>query len=141
MADRSVRRALMAGLVYFAIVFAAGFAFGAVRVLVLLSSLGETAAVLLELPLILTLSWLACRWVITRFGVLKTSAAGWIMGGLAFTLLMTAELLLATLVLGRTLPEHFVRYGRLPELLGLAGQLLFAAFPGIQLALMRRSER
>ncbi|MCP3463365.1 hypothetical protein [Bradyrhizobium sp. CCGUVB23] len=125
---------------YFAIVFAAGFALGVLRLLVLLPSLGETVTVLLEMPVILAFAWLACGWIITRFGVPNTSGAGLIMGGLAFALLMTAELLLTTLGLERTVSEQLIRYGRGPELLGLVGQLLFAAFPNIQLALMRRSE-
>ncbi|OAE99916.1 hypothetical protein AYJ54_32020 [Bradyrhizobium centrolobii] len=138
MARRSVHGVSLAA--YFAIVFAAGFALGVLRVLVLLPSLGETVAVLLEMPVILTSAWLACRWIITRFGVPKKGTAGLIMGGLAFALLMTAEFLLATLGLERTVSEQLIRYGRVPELRGLAGQLLFAAFPNIQLALMRRSE-
>lgn len=51
-------RSALAGLAYFTLVFAAGFALGTARVLVLLPGVGETTAVLLELPLILTVSWL-----------------------------------------------------------------------------------
>ena len=57
------------GAAYFALVFAAGFALGVVRVLVLAPRLGALSAVALELPLILTVSWIACGWVLKRFSV------------------------------------------------------------------------
>lgn len=43
--------ALSAGIAYFAMAFPLGFVLGAVRVLLLARRIGETAAVLLELPI------------------------------------------------------------------------------------------
>ena len=51
---------LKAGVTYFAIIFALGFAFGTIRVLILLPHMGEMAAVLMEGPFILGASWFVC---------------------------------------------------------------------------------
>jgi hypothetical protein len=67
--DRFVWSVLKAGAVYFTIVFAVGFLLGTVRVLVLVPRVGETAAVMIELPIILAASWITCRWLIARFSV------------------------------------------------------------------------
>lgn len=56
-------RAALAGLAYFTLVFAAGFGLGTLRVLALAPILGEGGAVLLELPIILAIAWMACRWI------------------------------------------------------------------------------
>ena len=76
MERRSLTRAAWAGLAYFGIVFATGFALGTLRVLAVTPRLGENAAVLLELPIILTLSWVACRWLISRFDVPRIGPLG-----------------------------------------------------------------
>jgi len=131
--DRSILRAATAGLAYFALVFAAGFALGTLRVVVLTPRLGDPAtAVLLELPVMLGLSWMACRWLIARLDVPTAVSARLVMGGSAFATLMVAELGVSVLAFGRTLPAHLEHYRQLPTLLGLAGQMAFAVFPVIQ---------
>ncbi len=129
MATRPMRTAATAGLAYVAIAFAAGFALGVLRVTFIAPRLGETAAVLTELPIMLAVSWLACRWIIARFSVPATLAARATMSGLALTLLLAAETILGTLGLGRTLSDHLASYQNLPERLGLAAQILFGLFP------------
>jgi len=133
MANRTLRTAVTAGLAYVAIAFAAGFALGVLRVTLIAPRLGETAAVLLELPIMLALSWLACRWLIARWHVPATFVARATMGGLALALLLTAEAVLGTLGLGRTLAGHLASYQNLPERLGLAAQICFGLFPLVQL--------
>jgi hypothetical protein len=49
--------AIRAGALYAFIVFLIGFIFGTIRVLWLTPRLGETAAVVLEIPVMLTASW------------------------------------------------------------------------------------
>lgn len=125
-------RAVKAGIAYFAIVFAAGFLLGTLRVLVLAPRLGEQSAVLAEMPVILAISWVACGWIVRRFGVPAILAARLTMGGVAFALLMGAEIGASVLAFGRTLAEHFAAYRTAPSRLGLAGQAAFALFPAIQ---------
>ena len=132
MARRSLPRSAAAGFAYFAVVFAAGFVLGAVRVLALAPRLGESVAVLLELPVMLAVSWRSCRWVIARLEVPKASSARLVMGGLAFAMLMIAEMGISIFGFGRTLSDHLEYYRQMPVLLGLAGQIAFAAFPIVQ---------
>lgn len=122
-------RAVLAGLAYFAIVFAAGFALGTIRVVLLIPRIGATAAVLIELPVILTVSWIACSWLVTTFDVPHQSGPRLLMGGAAFLTLMCAELGLSVLAFGRTVPDHLDQYHTIHGLLGLGGQVMFGFFP------------
>lgn len=122
-------RALSAGIVYFIAVFAAGFVLGVLRTGVLLPLIGPLWAVLVELPVILSIAWLVCTRILRRW--LLTPAAAAAMGAVAFSLLMLGEAGLSMLLVGRSLAEHLALYAQLPQQLGLAGQLAFAAFPWI----------
>jgi hypothetical protein len=133
----SGRPAIKAGIAYFATVFLAGFVLGTVRVLFLIPRMSEAAAVLIELPIMLTLSWVVARWLIARLGVPAVMTARVTMGGLAFALLMIAELGVSVFLLDRSLIEHLNHYTELSALLGLAGQIAFAAIPAAQLAARR----
>ena len=79
-----------AGAAYFAVVFAAGFVLGTVRVLLLIPRLGALTSVLLELPLMLAISWMACGWALRRFRVPPRIPPRLTMGATAFALLMLA---------------------------------------------------
>ena len=132
---RSLRSAVLAAVAYFAIVFAVGFALGTLRVLVLVPRLGEDASVLLELPIMLTLSWIASRRLVARFGASPAVSARLLMGGLAFTILMTAELGVSVLGFRRTFTEHVATYQQVRAIFGLTAQIIFAAIPAMQLIL------
>ena len=96
-----------AGLLYFALVFGAGFALGPLRILFLVPRLGERAAELLELPVMVGLSWLAARWVTRRLAVPAATGARLGMGVLAGALLLAAEFALVLPLRGLTLAEYF----------------------------------
>jgi hypothetical protein len=83
--------ALCAGAGYFAIVVACGSVLGAIRIGLLAPRIGDLAAVVVELPVILAISWFVCGALIERFAVPRRPGARFAMGGLAFALLMTAE--------------------------------------------------
>ena len=129
---RAVSTAVVAGIGYCAIVFAAGFALGVLRILELAPRLGETTAVLVELPPMLLISWIACRWIVAKSHLSSRVGDRLIMGGTAFTVLMAAEVSFSFLTLGRTFQGHFVHYASLSAQLGLAGQIAFALFPVLQ---------
>lgn len=68
--------AIKAGAIYFAAAFALGFVLGTIRVLWLAPHVGETAAVLAEQPVMLTVSWFAAGWLIRRHHIARARAVG-----------------------------------------------------------------
>ena len=60
---------IKAALAYWGAIFALGFVLGTLRVLWIAPQMGETRAVLFELPLMLAASWFAARWLVRRFGI------------------------------------------------------------------------
>jgi hypothetical protein len=125
--------ALKAAFSYFAAVFAAGFLLGVARTLLIVPLTGDLPAVALELPVILTVSWLACGWALRRHPVARDTGARLVMGLASLILLLAAELAVSTLIAGRSLQEHIALYRTAPVLLGLCGQLVYAALPLIRL--------
>lgn len=124
-----MRKALIAGIAYFAVVFALAFAVGVVRVLVVAPRLGETGAVLLELPIILAASWLACGHLLERFAVGPGLVERLVMGLTAFIVLQGAEFLLAITALARSPDDYLATVATTAGLLGLTGQIGFALIP------------
>lgn len=123
---------LRGAMVYFALVFLCGTVFGTVRTLVLTPALGPLGAVLVELPFMIGVSWLACRMVMRVFHVSGDRRVRAMTGLVAFVLLMGAEFLLFS-TLAEDGPAHFLTAMMRPEgLAGLAGQVLFGLFPLLQ---------
>ncbi len=122
-------RAASAGVAYAILVFGVGFALGVIRVILIAPRAGPTAAVLLETPLILAASWWLARVSIVRFGVRRALAARLVMGLVAFAVLMLAEVTLAGVLFGRTVPEYLAGLTTVPGAIGIAAQVLFACFP------------
>lgn len=89
---------------------------------------GETGAVLLELPLILAASWWWAGWLVHRLGVPLAPRPRLVMGGLAFALLLAAEFAVGA-VAGRPPAAQVANWGRVAGGLGLAGQVAFALIP------------
>lgn len=132
-----LRTVASAALRYFGLVFAAGFALGVLRRLVLLRWCGETAAVLIELPVILAISWWVSRWILARRGGEWGASPRLAMGGFALLFLLVAEAVLASTLGGASLLEHLRSYRQAPQWIGLPGQSAFALIPWLQ-GLLRR---
>ena len=126
-------RILLAAIIYWAAVFLAGFVLGTLRVLFVAPRLGETVAVLVELPLMLAASWVVARRIVSRAGIAALVDAIAI-GALAFALLLGSELALAVTLFGQTAGQWLAALFVMPGLLGLAGQLVFAAMPALILS-------
>jgi hypothetical protein len=130
--------ALRAGAFYALVVYLIGFATGAVRVLLLVPRFGETAAVALEVPVMLGASWIVAAWSARLFAVSPDLASRAIMGLVAFTVLMAAELGTVIFLFGRPAGDFFTAYASLAGAIGLAAQIAFAAFPALQALGARR---
>ena len=83
---KSTRLWPASGLFYFALVFAAGFLFGAARELLVTPSLGPRAAELLEMPVMLAVIWFSARLVVSRQPMSTGEALGCGLLGLALLL-------------------------------------------------------
>lgn len=124
-----MRKALIAGAAYFAAVFSLGFLMGVLRVLVVAPRLGESGALMLELPVMLAASWLLCGVLVTRFAVGDRPGDRAVMSATALILLLIAEPAGAMILFGRTPAELISAYRSVPALLGLASQVAFVLFP------------
>lgn len=82
---------LKASVLYFAVVFGAGFLLGPVRLLWVVPRLGARVAELLEAPIMFVITILAARWVVRRLAVPPTPSSRLGMGGIALTLMLLAE--------------------------------------------------
>lgn len=127
-------RIFVAGLLYFALAFAAGFVLGVVRTLVLEPALAARwpgdaplLAVAIEGPVILVVSWFAARWVVRNMTIRMRSQAlalGWI----AWLMLQVAELGLG-FITDPSLATYRARLASSAGQLGLALQVVFAFLP------------
>ena len=124
-------RTLKAAGLYFALVFAAGFALGTIRVPFLVPRLGERYAELLEMPLMLLAIVLSARYVVRRLAL----PSGWLprlrVGLAALAMMVGAELLLATVATGRSVGEYLAARDPVSGSVFVAMLLLFALMPGI----------
>ncbi len=124
---------------YFGLVFAAGFALGTLRQLVLLRWLSERAAELAEMPVMLLVSFLAARFIVERLREASLTAR-LVTGGGALLMLLAAELLVVLRLRGIGLGDYVA--GRDP----VAGSayaislVLFALMPAL-VGARRRAER
>ena len=120
---------IRASITYFGVVFAFGFLLGAIRILLLVPILGETLAVLIELPFMIAISWMVCVRTLDYFSVPEHFFKRLTIGILALALLLSAELLLAIGLFDGSLQQFLSETKTLPGALGLIGQGLFALFP------------
>jgi len=98
-------RVLKAALVYFALVFGAGFVLGTLRVLWLVPRFGVRMAELAESPLMLLATVFAARWVHRRFSVGAGTSVALGIGLTALGLLLPAEIGLGFVLRGGSVQE------------------------------------
>lgn len=126
-------RAVSAAVIYFLIVFAAAFAFGAVRTLWLEPVIGETWAVACEVPLLIVVMVFAARFVVRRAPAPWSALALLGVGTLGLVLQQVAEFVLV-LASGETVASH-IAYLQTPA--GLIYLAALAAFLFMPLAVGR----
>jgi hypothetical protein len=98
-------KVLKAGILYFALVFGAGFALGPIRVFWVVPRVGVRIAELMEAPFMLAVIIVAARWIVRRLAVPPAPSSRLGMGFIALGLLMTAEIILGYLLWGLSVTE------------------------------------
>jgi hypothetical protein len=131
-----ISRSLKLGALYFGLVFAAGFALGAARVVWIVPRVGERVAELLEMPVMLAVTVLAARWVAGRLGEPRTRGVLVGVGCVGLALLLSAELTLVLWVRKLSLPEYLA--GR-DAVSGAAYLLMLGLFALMPLLVARRA--
>jgi len=97
---------LKSAMLYFALVFGAGFVLGTIRVLLVVPRIGTRTAELIETPVMIVVSFLAARWIIRRLAVPPTAGERIAMGLLALGFLLDAEFTLVLWLRGLTITEY-----------------------------------
>lgn len=126
-------RSLLAGALYFVLVFAIAFLLGTIRFLVIVPRVGDFVGVLIELAILLPLAWVICARVMIRSRVPHRPAPRLIVSASAFLLLLSTEFVLSFWLFGTSVDAYFGSFGTPHGAFGLAGQVAFALFPVVQL--------
>lgn len=122
-------RTIQAGLTYFALVFAAGFALGMIRVPFLVPRLGERTAELIELPFMAPVIVLAARFISQRFHLPARAWPRLGAGCLALAVLVAAEAVVALALEKRTLSEVIASRDPVSGVVFLVMLAVFALMP------------
>lgn len=98
---------LRAGILYFAVVFGAGFLLGFIRILWVVPRLGERTAELLKTPIMLVVIVLTAKWIVRRLVLPPTPFARLGVGFVALGLLLIVEFTVVLVLRGLTINQYF----------------------------------
>lgn len=127
--DAGGSRTILAATVYVALTFGAGLVLGVCRELLLRPAAGEVAALLIEAPVMLAVSFLAARWTVARFMPASRRDAHIAMGLVAFALLLGLEIAGSLLLRGLPFGAWLAQLATARGLISLALFVAFAAMP------------
>ena len=128
---------LKAGLLYFALVFGAGFVLGPIRLLWVVPRFGTRIGELMETPIMFAITIAAARWVVRRLAVPSIPSRRLGMGGVALSLLLIGEFTLVLWLRGLSVREYLA--GRDPAS-GTVYYLILGVFAIMPLLVARRRE-
>ncbi|MGA2004679.1 MAG: hypothetical protein ABSG70_14935 [Terriglobales bacterium] len=103
----AVKQTAKAGVLYFMLVFSAGFVLGTIRTLWVVPKLGVRTAELIEAPLMFGLSILAARWVVRRLRLPPDCLKRLAFGCVALGLMLLVEFTFVLWIRGITMREYF----------------------------------
>lgn len=101
-------RIIKAGLLYFLIVFGAGFVLGIFRILWVDPRFGTRTAELMETPIMFVVIILASQWIVRRLAVPYTPTERFGMGCIALGLMLIAEFTLVLWLRGISISDYLV---------------------------------
>lgn len=120
---------LKASLIYFVIVFGAGFVFGIVRTLWVAPQIGTRWAELAETPVMVLVTIISARWVVVHLSVPPTRSARLLMGGAALAFMLFGEFSLVSWVRRLSIKAYFAERDRVSGTVYYLALLLFAIMP------------
>jgi len=97
---------LKAGILYFALVFGAGFVLGPIRILWAVPRFGTRVAELMETPIMFVVTILAARWIVRRLAVPPKASSRLGMGCVGLGLMLVAEFTLVLWLRGLSIGEY-----------------------------------
>jgi hypothetical protein len=124
-----VKRALIAASAYFLGLFALGFVLGTIRVIFVAPSVGELAATIAEVPVMLAAAYFMCSWAIRHWQVPPAIAVRLAMVPWFLALLFTFEALLGATLFGRSVAAQWAALGSPAGLVGISAQIIAALLP------------
>jgi hypothetical protein len=124
-----------AGVIYFVLVFGAGFVLGPIRILVAVPRFGTRMAEMMEFPIMLAVTIVAARWIVRRFALPPKTFIRLGMGFTALGLLLVAEFTLVLWLRGLSIGDYLA--GRDP-VSGTVYYLLLGVFAIMPLLVARR---
>jgi hypothetical protein len=122
-------RAAAAAILYFMIVYAAGFMFGTVRVFLLEPRVGDTLATLCEAPVLLAVIVLAARSLPARLNLPRATGPLLGMGIGALVLQQLADFAFGVLLRGATPAQQLMHFATPAGAIYLVLLLAFVAMP------------
>ncbi len=120
---------LQTAILYFLLVFGAGFVMGTGRVLFLIPLLGERTAELLEMPLMLIVTVVVAHWIVRHRLADRRPSTTLSVGFIALGILLIAELAVGVWVRGMSAAEVFLNRDPISGTAYYAALLLFAVMP------------
>jgi hypothetical protein len=99
-------RILKAGVVYFALVFGAGFVLAVIRLLWVIPRFGMGMSELMETPIMFVVTVVVARWIVRRLALPPTLFSRLGMGCIALALLLVAEFTLVLWLQGLSISEY-----------------------------------
>ena len=97
---------LKASVLYFALVFGAGFVLGPIRILRVVPRFGTRMAELMEAPIMFVITIVAAWWIVRRLAVPSTPSIRLGMGCIALGLLLVTEFTLVLWLRGLSISEY-----------------------------------
>jgi hypothetical protein len=122
-------RILKPALLYFVIVFGAGFILGPIRLLLVIPRVGVRSAELMEAPIMFVVMILASRWIVRKFSEPSDFASRLVLGFLALVLMLGSEFALAIILNGTSVRQYIATRDPVSGSVYYALLIVFAVLP------------
>jgi hypothetical protein len=122
-------RVLKAAVLYFAVVFAAGFVLGPLRILWAVPRFGVRNAELMEAPVMLAVTVVAAQWIVRRLALPTAPSVRLPMGLLALAFMLGAEFTVVLWLRGLSIREYLAGRDPVSGTVYYAALALFAVMP------------